>query len=233
MNARSGCYNLRDGDFSANLPASEDRTPVLPPLIIVKAIRTTVRHANPTSPAPSGARFCRECGRNSGASRHASSPVPSSPKTLNRGPFEIHVAYAVRFILPPFPLPRAQSFFLSRSISLPISLIPYAFVQPRVGPSGPPSALSYPRRSLAKAIPGIHQEPQFQVPFSPWRAECCFTSSRKVLSWRESQVYCTWREREKEKEGGGDERGQGGWLARTQAYIHTDEDRVACATKHL
>lgn len=134
---------------------------------------------------------------------------------------------------PPRPLPRAQSFFLSRSISLPISLIPYAFVQPRVGPPGPPSALSYPRRSLAKAIPGIHQEPQFQVPSSPWRAECCFTSSRKVLSWRESQVYCTWREREKEKEGRGDERGQGGWLARTHAYIHTDEDRVACATKHL
>lgn len=165
MNARSGCYNLRDGDFSANLPASEDRTPVLPPLIIVKAIRTTVRHADPTSPAPSGARvFVASAAAIPARRRHASSPVPSSPKTLNRGPFEIHVAYAVRFVLPPFPPPSSSSILLPLSLYLS-SYLPYSVrlcATPRRTPRSPfrafvPAALTCQGNSRdpsRAAIPG-------------------------------------------------------------------------------
>lgn len=103
-------------------------------LIIVKAIRTTSRVT------PSGAflsQFRRGC-RRVASRRH--------PKTLVRGPFEIRVACG-----------KIRSPHLSSSPRLAL----YAFVQSRQD-SLALFALAT-RRSLAEAIPGIHQEPQFQV----------------------------------------------------------------------
>lgn len=167
--------------------------------------------------------------------RHASSPVPSSPKTLNRGPFEVHVAYAVRFVLPPFPPPPFLELNPSSSLALSLFLSPL-FRTPLCNPASDPQ-VPLPRfrtrgAHLPRQFPGSIKSRNSRFP--PRRSVVSLPVGRYYPGASRKFIVHGEKERKRKREGGGTSAGKAaGSRAHAHIYIHTDEDRVACATKHL